>query len=142
MEYDSVINMTAVMSMGDMMSEDESAEDLSTEMNVEASMTCKATGDPVAAYTTGSVDVTVFDKKNVQDVESYVIREDDKFVTYMNDGSETWTKSESDVPEMDDLYNLSMFEAMRDGQIEASLAEATETIGEQTVYRLGHHAFR
>ena len=136
MEYDSVIDMTAVMSMGDMMSEDESSEDLSTEMNVEAKMTCKATGDPVAAYTTGSVDVTVFDEKNVQDVESYVIREDDKFVTYMNDGSETWTKSESDVPEMDDLYNLSMYEAMRDGQIEATLAEATETIGEQTVYRL------
>ena len=36
MEYDSVINMTAVMSMGDMMTEDESAEDLSTEMNVES----------------------------------------------------------------------------------------------------------
>jgi hypothetical protein len=124
------------MSMGDMMSEDESSEDLSTEMNVEASMTCKATGDPVAAYTTGSVDVTVFDEKNVQDVESYVIREDDKFVTYMNDGSETWTKSESDVPEMDDLYNLSMFEGVRDGQIEASLADSTETIGEQTVYRM------
>ena len=136
MEYDSVIDMTAVMSMGDMMSEDESSEDLSTEMNVEAKMTCKATGDPVAAYTTGSVDVTVFDEKNVQDVESYVIREDDKFVTYMNDGSETWTKSESDVPEMDDLYNLSMYEAVRDGQIEATLAEDTETIGEQTVYRL------
>ena len=136
MEYDSVINMTAVMSMGDMMTEDESAEDLSTEMNVEASMTCKATGEPVAAYTTGSVAVTVFDEENVQDVESYVVREDDKFVTYMNDGSETWTKSDSDVPEMNDLYNLSMFEAMRDGQIEASLADATETIGEQTVYRL------
>ena len=136
MEYDSVINMTAVMSMGDMMSEDESTEELSTEMNVEASMTCKATGEPVAAYTTGSVDVTVFDENNVQDVESYVVREDDKFVTYMNDGSETWTKSDSDVPEMDDLYNLSMFEAVRDGQIEASLADATETIGEQTVYRL------
>ncbi len=135
-EYDSVINMTAVMSMGDMMSEDESSEDLSTEMNVEAKMTCKATGEPVAAYTTGSVDVTVFDENNVQNVESYVVREDDEFVTYMNDGSETWTKSESDVPEMDDLYNLSMFEAIRDGQIEASLAEATETIGEQTVYRL------
>ena len=138
MEYDSVINMTAVMSMGDMMSEDESesAEDLSTEMNVEASMTCKATGDPVAAYTTGSVAVTVFDEENVQDVESYVVREDDKFVTYMNDGTETWTKSDSDVPEMDDLYNLSMFEGVRDGQIEASLAEETETLGEQTVYRL------
>jgi len=136
MEYDSVINMTAVMSMGDMMTEDESAEDLSTEMNVEAKMTCKATGEPVAAYTTGSVAVTVFDENNVQDVESYVVREDDKFVTYMNDGSETWTKSDSDVPEMNDLYNLSMFEAMRDGQIEASLADATETIGEQTVYRL------
>jgi len=99
-------------------------------------MTCKATGEPVAAYTTGSVSVTVFDENNVQDVESYVVREDDKFVTYMNDGSETWTKSDSDVPEMDDLYNLSMFEAVRDGQIEASLADATETIGEQTVYRL------
>ena len=138
MEYDSVINMTAVMSMGDMMSEDESesAEDLSTEMNVEASMTCKATGEPVAAYTTGSVSVTVFDENNVQDVESYVVREDDKFVTYMNDGSETWTKSDSDVPEMDDLYNLSMFEGVRDGQIEASLADSTETIGEQTVYRM------
>ena len=136
MEYDSVIDMTAVMSMGDMLNEDEPSEDLSTEMNVEARMTCKATGDPVAAYTTGSVDVTVFDEKNVQDVESYVIREDDKFVTYMNDGSETWTKSESDVPEMDDLYNLSMYEAVRDGQIEATLAEDTETIGEQTVYRL------
>ena len=136
MEYDSVIDMIAVMSMGEMMSEDESAEDLSTEMHVEASMTCKATGKPVAAYTTGSVDVTVFDENNVQDVESYVVREDDKFVTYMNDGSETWTKSESDVPEMDDLYNLSMYEAMRDGQIDAALAEATETIGEQTVYRL------
>ena len=136
MEYDSVINMTAVMSMGDMMSEDESGEDLSTEMNVEASMTCKATGEPVAAYTTGSVSVTVFDENNVQDVESYVVREDDKFVTYMNDGSETWTKSDSDVPEMDDLYNLSMFEGVRDGQIEASLADSTETIGEQTVYRM------
>ena len=136
MEYDSVINMTAVMSMGDMMSEDESTEELSTEMNVEASMTCKATGEPVAAYTTGSVDVTVFDENNVQDVESYVVREDDKFVTYMNDGSETWTKSDSDVPEMDDLYNLSMFEGVRDGQIEASLADSTETIGEQTVYRM------
>ena len=136
MEYDSVINMTAVMSMGDMMSEDESGEDLSTEMNVEASMTCKATGGPVAAYTTGSVSVTVFDENNVQDVESYVVREDDKFVTYMNDGSETWTKSDSDVPEMDDLYNLSMFEGVRDGQIEASLADSTETIGEQTVYRM------
>ncbi|MBR3154157.1 MAG: hypothetical protein IKF10_04050 [Lachnospiraceae bacterium] len=136
MEYDSVINMTAVMSMGDMMSEDESAEDLSTEMNVEAKMTCKATGEPVAAYTTGSVAVTVFDENNVQDVESYVVREDDKFVTYMNDGTETWTKSDSDVPEMDDLYNLSMFEGVRDGQIEASLADSTETIGEQTVYRL------
>lgn len=136
MEYDSVINMTAVMSMGDMMSEDESTEELSTEMNVEASMTCKATGEPVAAYTTGSVAVTVFDENNVQDVESYVVREDDKFVTYMNDGSETWTKSDSDVPEMDDLYNLSMFEGVRDGQIEASLADSTETIGEQTVYRM------
>ena len=136
MEYDSVINMTAVMSMGDMMSEDESGEDLSTEMNVEASMTCKATGEPVAAYTTGSVSVTVFDENNVQDVESYIVREDDKFVTYMNDGSETWTKSDSDVPEMDDLYNRSMFEAVRDGQIEASLADSTETIGEQTVYRM------
>ena len=131
-----MINMTAVMSMGDMMSEDESGEDLSTEMNVEASMTCKATGEPVAAYTTGSVSVTVFDENNVQDVESYVVREDDKFVTYMNDGSETWTKSDSDVPEMDDLYNLSMFEGVRDGQIEASLADSTETIGEQTVYRM------
>ena len=136
MEYDSVINMTAVMSMGDMMSEDESTEELSTEMNVEASMTCKATGEPVAAYTTGSVSVTVFDENNVQDVESYVVREDDKFVTYMNDGSETWTKSDSDVPEMNDLYNLSMFEGVRDGQIEASLADSTETIGEQTVYRM------
>jgi hypothetical protein len=131
-----VINLTAVLSMADMMSEDESTEELSTEINVEASMTCKATGEPVAAYTTGSVAVTVFDENNVQDVESYVVREDDKFVTYMNDGSETWTKSDSDVPEMDDLYNLSMFEGVRDGQIEASLADSTETIGEQTVHRM------
>ena len=136
MEYDSVINMTAVMSMGDMMSEEESAEDLSTEMKVEAKMTCRATDEPTAAYTSGSVAVNVFDEDNVQDVESYVVREDDKFVTYMYDGSETWTKSDSDVPVMDDLNNLSMYEAVRDGQIEASLAEATETIGEQTVYRL------
>ena len=136
MEYDTAIDMTAVMSMGDMLSEEESAEELSTEMTVKVDMTCKATGDPSTAYTNGSVDVTVFDENNIQNVESYVVREDDQFVTYMNDGSETWTKSESDVPEMDDLYNLSMFEAVRDGQIEASLAEATETIGEQTVYRL------
>lgn len=136
MEYDSTIDMVAVMSMGDMMSEDESVVDLSTEMHVEAAMTCKATADPTAAYTTGSVAVTVFDEDNVQDVESYIVREDDKFVTYMNNGSETWTKSESDVPEMDDLYNLSMYEAVRDGQIDATLAESTETIEEQTVYRL------
>ena len=139
MEYDTVIDMTAVMSMGDMLSEDESAEDaeeLSTEMTVEASMTCKATDDPVAAYTTGSVDVTVFDENNVQDVESYIVREGDAFVTYMNDGGETWTKSGSDVPEMDDLCNLSMYEAVRDGQIDATLADGTETIDEQSVYRL------
>lgn len=136
MEYDSDIHMKAVLSMGEDLGSDESLGDLSTEMDVKVAMKCQATGEPSAAYTTGSVEVTVFDEKNIQEVESYVVPEDGKYVTYMSDGTDMWSKSDVDVPEMEDLNNLSMFEAVRDGEIEATMSEETETIGEQTVYRL------
>ena len=104
------------------------------EMTMTADLELEATVDPAAAHSEGIVSVLVMDQGQTQDAESYAVIEDGTAVTYtLMDGQ--WVKS-TEAGGLDDMLDLSLYNDIASGRLEAELDEETAVVNGKDAYLL------
>lgn len=95
--------------------------------------------DPYMTYASGTTEASVLGQQQTVETEQYSQIEDDKLVTYQTtDGGDTWTKTSTDYDEdnAEGLTSSDLYSKISDGDIEAELAEDTETVDGAECYVL------
>ena len=90
--------------------------------------------DPVSAHITETLKMSYMDQSSDQAIEFYLVPEDGKQYVYTGSG-DTWTKSEATGAESEESSDT-IFREIADGNIDAKLADTTETLNDRSAYVL------
>ena len=94
----------------------------------------RQTLDPAAAYAKGTVSMSIMGQEETQETESYTVIEDGEMVTYTLANGQ-WMKSVSEEADSD-MLNLSLYEAIADGDLEVEMDEDFASVNDKDAYVL------
>ena len=117
---------------------------MTMDMLMQMSLNNDLTREPEAGHMTGTMSMTMAMGEDeddryteAQDAEVYFVQQDGQMVRYgSTDGGETWFRSaaEEDAVSADALQEMTILQKIVSGELEAELAEDTETLNGREVY--------
>lgn len=123
LDFSAVIDMSGI---SDELGEMEMSMGMDTDM--------ETTLDPAAAYAKGTVSMSIMGQEETQETESYTVIEDGEMVTYTLANGQ-WMKSVSEEADSD-MLNLSLYEAIADGDLEVEMDEDFASVNDKDAYVL------
>lgn len=110
-------------------------DSMSMEMGVNMDVDIKAHKESDSAYMIGDVDISIFGMNQKAEIESYCVKDGDKYTTYSKEEeSNTWTYEES--TELDYQSNLNIYKYIKDNIKDFTLLKDTVKVNDKDAYEI------
>ena len=110
-------------------------DSMSMEMGVNMDVDIKAHKESDSAYMISDVDISIFGTNQKAEIESYCVKDGDKYTTYSKEEeSNTWTYEES--TELDYQSNLNIYKYIKDNIKDFTLLKDTVIVNDKDAYEI------